>query len=81
MNQRAQVSVEHAERWPRGLRRSDAARYVGVSTTKFDEWVSEGRMPQPKRIDRVVVWDKQALDSAFDALPDTSEEKDTWADL
>lgn len=31
----------------RGLRREEAARYVGISPTKFDELVTDGRMPEP----------------------------------
>jgi predicted DNA-binding transcriptional regulator AlpA len=57
---------------PRGLRRPDAASYVGVSPTKFDEWVSRGVMPSPKRLDGVVIWDLRTLDAAFDALPDSN---------
>ena len=55
---------------PRGLRRSDAAHYVGVSPSKFDAWVIEGCMPKPKRQDGCVVWDRYALDRAFEQLPD-----------
>ena len=54
----------------RGLRRTEAAAFIGVSPTKFDEWVTKGIMPKPKRQDGVVVWDMVALDAAFDALPD-----------
>lgn len=54
----------------RGLRREEAAAYLGFSARKFDELVSDGRMPKPKRIDGVVVWDIHRLDSAFDSLPD-----------
>lgn len=53
----------------RGLRRAEAAVYVGISPTKFDEMVDAGLLPQPKRIDRIVVWDVRKLDDAFDALP------------
>jgi predicted DNA-binding transcriptional regulator AlpA len=64
------VSAETRHRIePRGLRRDTAAAYVGVSPSKFDEWVSDGRMPKPKRVDGCVVWDRFALDQAFDALP------------
>lgn len=52
----------------RGLRRAEAALYVGVSPTKFDELVRDGRMPKPKHIDGCVVWDVRRLDLAFDAL-------------
>jgi predicted DNA-binding transcriptional regulator AlpA len=54
----------------RGLRRTEAAAFIGISPTKFDEWVDKGIMPKPKRQDGVVVWDMVALDAAFDALPD-----------
>lgn len=33
----------------RGLSREEAAMYVGVGSTKFDEMVNDGRMPKPKR--------------------------------
>lgn len=54
----------------RGLHRAEAAVYIGVSASKFDELVKSGRMPQPKRIDGRTVWDLRALDIAFDNLPD-----------
>jgi excisionase family DNA binding protein len=63
----------------RGLSRGEAARYVGIGTTKFDEMVRDGRMPKPKRIDGRTVWDLRQLDIAFDALPgDTSSEANSW---
>ncbi|MGP2493330.1 helix-turn-helix transcriptional regulator [Mesorhizobium sp. PUT5] len=55
---------------PRGLSRDEAARYVGVGSTKFDEMVKDGRMPKPKRVDGRTVWDRIALDAAFTDLPD-----------
>jgi len=55
---------------PRGLSRDEAARYVGVSATKFDELVKGRRMPKPKRIDGRTVWDRIALDVAFTDLPE-----------
>jgi hypothetical protein len=55
---------------PRGLSRGEAAAYVGVSVTLFDEMVGDGRMPKPKRINTRTVWDLHQLDRAFDALPD-----------
>lgn len=58
---------------PRGLSRSQAASYIGVSGTKFDELVGQGLMPQPKPIGRRRVWDRFALDASFAALPDAGE--------
>jgi excisionase family DNA binding protein len=54
----------------RGLNRAEAAVYVGISPSKFDEMVKDGRMPGAKRIDGRTVWDIRALDVAFDSLPD-----------
>lgn len=57
---------------PRGLSRVEAARYVGVSPTLFDEMVRDGRMPGPKKINARSVWDRRQVDTAFDALPDAN---------
>ncbi len=55
---------------PRGLSRGEAAAYIGIGPTKFDDLVRDGRMPAPKVIDGRKVWDRIALDLAFAALPD-----------
>lgn len=55
---------------PRGMGREEAARYVGVSPTKFDEMVKDRRMPAGKRVDGRVLWDRVAVDRAFTELPD-----------
>lgn len=55
---------------PRGMGRVEAARYIGVGATKFDEMVADGRMPRPKRIDGRVVWDRLKIDAAFSDIPD-----------
>ena len=65
----------------RGLSRLEAAQYVGVGGTKFDELVATGRMPRPKRIDGRKIWDLHELDMAFDALPDDTGSDDTWSDV
>jgi hypothetical protein len=61
---------------PRGLSRVEAAAYIGVGPTKFDQLVADGRMPRPKRIDGRLVWDRVALDRAFSALPDVDGRTD-----
>jgi hypothetical protein len=43
--------------------------YLGISPTKFDELVKDGRMPRPRNIDNRKVWDVYELDMAFDELP------------
>jgi predicted DNA-binding transcriptional regulator AlpA len=55
---------------PRGLNREEAARYIGVGATKFDEMVADRRMPRPKRVDGRVIWDRLKLDMAFSDLPE-----------
>lgn len=64
---------------PRGLSRTEAADYVGVSPSLFDEMVKDGRMPQPKRINSRTVWDRKQLDQAFEELPDSAD-KNPWDD-
>jgi predicted DNA-binding transcriptional regulator AlpA len=53
----------------RGLSRDEAAMYIGISATKFDELVADGRMPGPVKINSRKLWDIRHLDLAFDALP------------
>lgn len=55
---------------PRGLSRPQAAAYIGVSASLFDQLVKDGRMPPPKRINGRVVWDRHRLDERFDAIDD-----------
>jgi hypothetical protein len=51
------------------LSREEAAMYVGVSPGKFNQMLSDGRMPVPRRIDARKVWDIRDLDLAFESLP------------
>jgi predicted DNA-binding transcriptional regulator AlpA len=70
------------EAWPRGLRRSDASDYVGVSPSTFDSWIDLHILPRGKRIGGVVLWDRFALDEAVDALFYSDAEPDltVWDD-
>ena len=65
----------------RGLSRDEAAMYIGISPTKFDLMVADGRMPSPKRIDGRKVWDIHTIDMAFDELPSEEKKPSTWDDL
>ncbi|MQW01379.1 hypothetical protein GHK46_29925 [Sinorhizobium medicae] len=64
---------------PRGLSREEAARYVGVGTTKFDMMVADKRMPKPRKIDGRTVWDRVELDIAFSELP--HQERENYFDI
>jgi predicted DNA-binding transcriptional regulator AlpA len=70
---------------PRGLSRVEAASYVGVSPSLFDEMVRDHRMPRPKRVNTRTIWDRMSLDQAFQELADdeprATPQKDVWSDL
>lgn len=51
---------------PRGLSRQDAAAYLGLSVSAFDQWVEAGRLPGP--IPDTHRWDRKAIDLALDKL-------------
>ena len=64
------TGVEQMEDTPRGMDRVSAAKYIGASPTTFDRMVSDGRLPQPRRVSlKRFVWDRKELDRAFDKLP------------
>jgi predicted DNA-binding transcriptional regulator AlpA len=65
----------------RGLSRTEAANYVGVSPTTFDTMVKDKSMPKPVRIGSRRVWDVKALDAAFDNLasPADGNPWDAWS--
>ena len=54
---------------PRGIDRVEAAAYIGVSPSKLDQMVGDGRMPRPRAIDGRRVFDRVELDLAFSRLP------------
>ncbi len=65
----------------RGLRRTDAAHYIGVSASKFDQLIADGRMPQAIKIDGCAVWDIRQLDRAFDMLAEEAEDTNPWSQV
>lgn len=62
--------------YPRGMSRTEAAAYIGVSPSLFDEMVQDRRMPSPKLINSRTVWDRIALDRAFEQLPNRDQAAD-----
>jgi predicted DNA-binding transcriptional regulator AlpA len=57
--------------------------YLGISPSKFDELIEDGRMPRPRMIDSRKVWDVYELDMAFDELPHEARppiDGNTWDD-
>jgi hypothetical protein len=53
----------------RGLSHAEAAIYVGIGESKFDQLREAGLMPAPRRVGDRKLWDVRELDLAFDALP------------
>lgn len=54
---------------PRGLSLVQSAHYIGVGPSLFVALVRMGKMPQAKLIGSQLIWDRYALDAAFDELP------------
>ena len=54
---------------PLGLARIQAADYIGISPSLFDQLVADGRMPQPRMLNARTVWDRWEIEAAFGALP------------
>jgi hypothetical protein len=57
----------------RAFPRSDAAYYLGIGISKFDQYVSEGRISPPRMADTKPLWDIRDLDEAFENLPRKNE--------
>jgi excisionase family DNA binding protein len=66
---------------PIGLSREEAARHIGVGATTFDAMVEKGEMPQPIRIGRRCVWDREEVEACFRRLKTQAadETADEWA--
>lgn len=63
----------------RGLSREEAAIYLGVSPSKFDELRKDGRVGPAKLIDSRKIWDVRDLDEAFDAFPtEVNHDAEEW---
>jgi predicted DNA-binding transcriptional regulator AlpA len=52
----------------RGLDHDEAALFIGVSQTVFDQMVRDGRLPPATEFDGELVWDLVQLDRAMDRL-------------
>jgi len=53
---------------PRGLSTDEAARYIGVGRTMFEELVASRKMPRPKRVGSRVIYDRFEVDACFSDL-------------
>lgn len=51
---------------PRGLRRAQAAAYLGISPSHFDKQRAVGAIPPPRQLFGVELYDRHDLDSLFE---------------
>jgi hypothetical protein len=58
---------------PRAMKADRAAAYLDMSRSKFLELVDAERLPKPKIIDGIRVWDRLALDAAFGDFSDRGD--------
>ena len=61
----------------RGLSRVEAAMYLGISPSKFDELRHSGQIGPAKIIGSRLLFDVYLLDEFFDALPDENHNDDS----
>ena len=60
----------------RGLSRIEAAIYLGISPSKFDELRKAHRIAPPKVLDSRLIFTVERLDEFLDSLPDENETRD-----
>jgi predicted DNA-binding transcriptional regulator AlpA len=53
---------------PRAMRAERAAAYLSMSRSAFLRLVDAGTLPRPTRVGGMVLWDRLALDVAFEEL-------------
>jgi hypothetical protein len=58
----------------RGLSRVEAAMYLGISPSKFDELRKDGRIGAAKILDGRKLFAIEMLDEFFEALPDETHD-------
>jgi predicted DNA-binding transcriptional regulator AlpA len=58
------------------MRRDEVAASLGISPAHFDKWVQERKMPEGRKIGRVVLWDTESVRSAWQAMsePETPDD-------
>lgn len=63
----------------RGLSRIEAALYLGISPSKFDELRKDGRVGPARLIDGRKVWDVKELDFVFEGFPlESNDDAKGW---
>lgn len=68
-------SARETSRPRRGLNLVEASLYVGIAPDLFGRMIDEGKMPKPRLIASVRVWDVVELDIYFNQLPYDERDK------
>lgn len=79
---KARTEIVTRLRTLRGMPAPEAAAYLGLGESKFQQMVADGRMPKPRIADGKRLWDVDELDVAFKNLPREGGEQpaNSWSD-
>ncbi len=69
----AHARIPHGA-WPRGLNCEQAAAYAGVSPNTFLTEVKKGLWPKPEARGHRRIWDRLAIDEAWDRRHETEDD-------
>lgn len=69
---------DHLAYPPRAMKAERAAAYLSMSRSKFLELVDHGKLPKPIHIDGMVLWDRLALELAFEEMASDGERPNSF---
>lgn len=69
---------DHLSYPPRAMRADRAAAYLSMSRSKFLQLVDQGKLPKPTYIDGMALWDRLALELAFEGLAAADAEPNSF---
>jgi predicted DNA-binding transcriptional regulator AlpA len=55
-----------------------AAAYLSISRSKFLELVEQGKLPKPVHIDSLTLWDRLALELAFEQMTSDNDRPNSF---
>jgi predicted DNA-binding transcriptional regulator AlpA len=69
---------DHLAYPPRAMRAERAAAYLSISRSKFLELVEQGKLPKPVHIDSLALWDRLALELAFEQMTSDNDRPNSF---
>ncbi len=70
--------ADHLAYPPRAMKAERAAAYLSMSRSKFLDLVDHGKLPKPVHIDGMVLWDRLALELAFEEMASDSDRPNSF---